>query len=381
MEIAAHGSLSTQRRPRRLAIKQSADSRRKNRMKLAPGATDLYYYVFVNKDDERRAFDYAYRPHDQWTVAPSESPDFVCLRNGKPVLGVEVTELWQHETDARLSKINGYLDSLLGGGEVAHKDDRVFAKTEIIQLLPKDSLEPIAEVPAIVRKHPSPAERAKLLDTALKVKERRVSDYRGRCGHVDLLVDDRSMLFWSSDFEQFIRPISSNSLRKRLTSSSFREVFLLTYPEGGERVRVPMKASLLLEDLVILEELLSDEAPELSDQLYSAADSSSLAVRVLIGALAHVDGVLPTACIEEGRLGISIGCATLHWTSQGKVVRDYTCTPEQVVFAPDGLSLSSDVDGIAQKIAERRSAYQASVSFALPPAAPQSPRPRVGSEC
>jgi hypothetical protein len=333
----------------------------------------------VNKDDERRAFDQAYRSHDQWTVAPSESPDFICLRGGIPVLGVEVTELWQHETDARLSKISGYFDSLLDGGKVAHKDDRAIAKVETIQLMPKNSLEPIAEVPAIARKHPSPAERAKLLNTALEVKEGRVSDYLGRCGHVDLLVDDRSMLFWFSDFEQLIRPISGNSVRKGVTRSGFREVFLLAYSEGGRRVRVPLKASLLMEDLVVLEELLSEEVSELSDQLYSAPYSSPIAVSVLIAALAHVNGVLPAACVEEGRLGISVGCVTLHWTSQGKVVRDYTCMPEQVVLAPDRLSLSSDVDSVAKKIAERRGGYQATVSFALPVAEPQLTQPRVGS--
>lgn len=324
----------------------------------------------MNKDDERRAFDQAYRSHDQWAITPSESPDFICLRDNKPVLGVEVTELWQHETDARLSKISGYFGSLLDGGQVVHKDDRVVAKVETIQLVPKDSLEPIAEVPAIMRKHPSPAERAKLLDTVLAGKESRIPDYLGRCGHVDLLVDDRSMLFWSSDFEQLIRPISSDSVRERVTKSGFREIFLLTYAEEGRRVRVPLKASLLMEDLVVLEELLSEEASALSDQLYSASCSSPIAVSVLIAALEHLCGVLPAACVEEGRLGVSIGCMTLHWTSQGKVIRDYTCMPEQIVFAADRLSSASDVDGLARTIAERRSGHQATVSFALPVEAP-----------
>lgn len=324
----------------------------------------------MNKDDERRVFDQAYRSHDQWTIAPGESPDFICFRDGKPVLGVEVTELWQHETDARLSKISGYSGRLLDGGEVAHKDDRVVAKVETIQLLPKDSVEPIAEVPAIVRKHPSPAERAKLLAAALAVKERKISDYLGRCGQVDLLVDDRSMLFWFSDFEELIRPISSNPVRKHIIRTRFREIFLLTYSEEGLRVRVPLKASLLMEDLVALEQLFSEEEAELSDQLYSAPYSSPIAVSVLIAALAHIGGVLPVACVEEGRLGISIGCVTLHWTSQGKVIRDYTCMPEQVVFAADRLASSSDVDSIARRIADRRSGYQATVSFPLPVAVP-----------
>ena len=320
----------------------------------------------MNKNDERNAFDQAYRSHDRWTIRPDESPDFICLRDDRPVLGVEVTELWQHETDARLSKIGGYFESLLNGGEIVHKDDRAVARVETIQLLPEDSLEPIAEVPAIVRKHPSPAERVMLLDTALTAKETKVSVYLDQCEHVDLLVDDRSMLFWFRDFEHLIRPISSASVRERLSQSRFREIFLLTHQEGGLRVRIPLKASLLMEDLIILEELLSEEASEMSNHLYSNSHSSPIAVSVLAAALAHVGGVPTALCVEEGLLGISIGCMTLHWGGQGKVIRDYTCIPEQVTLGADQFSLSSDANSIARTIAERRNGYQATVSFSLP---------------
>ncbi|MFK3648018.1 hypothetical protein ACI2IY_06210 [Lysobacter enzymogenes] len=324
----------------------------------------------MDKDDERQVFDQVYRPHDQWKVAPCEVPDFICLRDDKPVLGVEVTELWQHETDARLSKVSGYFGSLLDGGEVIHKDDRVIAKVETIQIVPHDSLEPIAEVPAIMRKHPSPAERARLLGAVLEAKEKRSSDYLNRCDHVDLVIDDRSMLFLFSDFEQLIRPISGDSIRKRVTSSCFREIFLLTHPEKGGRVRVPLKASLLMEDLIVLEELLSEEAPELSDQLYSTPFSNHIAVSVLVTALEIVNGTSPATCTEEGQPGISLGCVTLHWTNQGKVIRDYTCMPEQVAFTKDQLLLSSDASSIVERIAARRSGYQAAVSLALPIQAP-----------
>lgn len=283
-----------------------------------------------------------------------------------PVLGVEVTELWQHETDARLSKISGYFDSLLDGGDVVHKDDRVVAKVETVQLVPKDSLEPIATVPAIMRKHPSPSERAELFGAALAAKEGRVSNYLDRCQHVDLLVDDRSMIFWFSDFEQLIRPISSDSVRECVTSSRFREIFLVTNEQGGARVRVPLKASLLMEDLLVLEDLLSHEAPELSEQLYLQTGSSAVAVSILAVALAQVSRLPPAPCVEEGRLGVSIGCFTVHWTDQGKVVRDHSCMPEQVEFAPELLLASADIERIARTIAEGRGSYQATVPFALP---------------
>lgn len=324
----------------------------------------------MDKDGERRSFDEVYRSHDQWAITPSESPDFICLRDGKSVLGVEVTELWQHETDARLSRISGYVGSLLDGGEVAHKDDREVVKVEKVQLLPKDRLEPVAEVPAIVRKHPSPTECAKLLDAVLAVKESRINCYLSRCPHVDLLVDDQSMLFWFGQFEQLIRPFSNDPVRERVTSSGFREIFLLTYAEEGKRACVPLKASLLMEDLIVLEGLLSEEASALGEQLYSASGSSSIAISVLIAALSHLRGVRPAACLEEGRLGVSIGCMTLHWTSEGKVLRDYRSMPEQMVCAPDRLALTSDADCLARAIAERRSGHKATISFAFPLGAP-----------
>jgi len=281
-------------------------------------------------------------------------------------LGVEVTELWQHGTDARLSNVSGYFESLLNGGEVIHADDRTTAKVEKIQLIPQDSFEPLEEMDAIVRPHPSPSECAKLLDAALTVKEKRVSVYMRRCTQVDLVIDDRSNLFWFSDFDQLIRPISSASCRGHVTRSSFREIFLLTYTKKGPKVRVPLKASLLMEDLLVLEELLAQEAPELCDQLYSESQSSPIAISVLATALSHISGVVPMISVEEGRLGISLGSMTLHWTSEGKIIRDYTCIPEQITAASDQLLLSSWDAKISRTIAGRRNNHQATLALAFP---------------
>lgn len=325
----------------------------------------------MDKNHERRIFNQTYQPVSRWTVKPSESPDFICIRDGKPVLGVEVTELWQHEADARLSKINGYLTSLLDGGEVMHKDDRSIAKIETIQLLPNNSLEPIAEIPAIMRKHPSPSECTRLLSSVLDLKENRISEYQLQCARIDLVIDDRSMLFWHNDFEELIRPISDSSLRKKVIKSSFREIFLLTGTRENQRIRVPLKANLLMEDLLVLELLLSECAPDLSNQLYSADCSSPIAVSAMIAALADIYDAPPIICLEEDRIGIPIGCMTIHWTTHGKVIRDYTCIPEQVEPVGDRILFCDETSKISQQIAKQRFDHQAAISLSTPVTNPQ----------
>jgi hypothetical protein len=53
-----------------------------------------------------------------------DPPDFSYRRDGRTVLGVEVTELFSSESDARLKKVGGYWLSLIDGGDFIHKEDR-----------------------------------------------------------------------------------------------------------------------------------------------------------------------------------------------------------------------------------------------------------------
>jgi hypothetical protein len=76
------------------------------------------------KLNERRLFDLVYGDRRLIEVRECENPDFLA-RHGcaLPWFGVEVTEYFQSETDARIDRIPGYIASRLTGGNVRHKQD------------------------------------------------------------------------------------------------------------------------------------------------------------------------------------------------------------------------------------------------------------------
>ena len=58
------------------------------------------------------------------TVRESESPDFTLQhRNEQECFGVEATEFYLTDSDARIRNIPGYMSSLFAGGQARHRDD------------------------------------------------------------------------------------------------------------------------------------------------------------------------------------------------------------------------------------------------------------------
>jgi hypothetical protein len=90
----------------------------------------------MSKNIERRIFDQVYGKTPGWTVRPHESPDFLCRRSDIVILGVEVTEYFHSESDARLQRIPGYAKELLGVRRYRHSNDKNSLRVEKITYLP-----------------------------------------------------------------------------------------------------------------------------------------------------------------------------------------------------------------------------------------------------
>ena len=56
-------------------------------------------------------------------VDEDESPDFVLATRFGIRVGVEVTELYRSQSDARVTRIPGYFDELISGPRFRHRDD------------------------------------------------------------------------------------------------------------------------------------------------------------------------------------------------------------------------------------------------------------------
>ena len=93
------------------------------------------------KQQERRIFDLVYADRSFDEVKESENPDFlVRYFPNTPYFGVEVTECYLTETNARIHNISGYTDELLRVNNFRHKDDGKIIKVTKIDPLMKTRL-------------------------------------------------------------------------------------------------------------------------------------------------------------------------------------------------------------------------------------------------
>ena len=156
--------------------------------------------------------------------------------------GVEVTEFFDTESRARLERIEGYAGDLLAGKDFKHKDDRRLLKVTKVDYETKDGRGRITGVPAIMQRNPSHAELDRALAERVNEKAKSLPDEIDGIAHVNLIVIDRSFClsrFNPEDFSEFYSDPACQ-LRKAVSQSPFREVFLVAEMQGTTGY-VPLK--------------------------------------------------------------------------------------------------------------------------------------------
>ena len=123
------------------------------------------------KRDEFRLLRCVYDVDGFESVTPSERPDFIIRPGGtRGLFGVEVTEIFQSESDARLDRLPGYAAQLFAGGEPRHKDDYAALSLDTVSILEPDGTVKEADIPAIVRDMPTVDEYRSRIIAAIEVK-------------------------------------------------------------------------------------------------------------------------------------------------------------------------------------------------------------------
>ncbi len=69
------------------------------------------------------------------SVRLTDRPDFILQhRSPAPPFGVEVTDLYQSESEARLAEHPDYISELLAGGDHMHRDDQETLKVSTVTI-------------------------------------------------------------------------------------------------------------------------------------------------------------------------------------------------------------------------------------------------------
>ncbi|BAX96077.1 hypothetical protein MSTE_00742 [Mycobacteroides stephanolepidis] len=194
---------------------------------------------------ERMIFNTVYNPDHVADVSPHDRPDFVLTAYGprQSKFGVEITEVFEDESEARLQNIDGYFDDLMEGKPHRHRDDIDALKVETVQIMTRgaEGLDEPVSVRAIVRQvtgHPS---LAALLAQRIQDKDARAANYKPGLTHVNLVINDRTHRVLSPPALGDDYPVTtylSADLRAALSGSRFHEVHLVSQDsKGNETVR------------------------------------------------------------------------------------------------------------------------------------------------
>ena len=294
----------------------------------------------MSKSVERKILDQVYGKTHGWAVMPHESPDFLCHRNEAVKLGVEVTEYFDSESDARLQNISGYGRELIASREYRHKDDKASLRVEKITYLPGGDAAKGIKVDAIIRQLPQLNERLAKLSSIVTSKALKNVTYSENAPIVDLVIYDSRHAFRFEKLADIYRPLSASDVRFLIIASPFREVFLVTLGSDDKRVCVPLKANAFAEEIIICEHLFLAHA-------YVEPHGFELTAffHSLVDVLWNAGFRNARLRLDDGKIHLRFSSIEFVYSRNGKLINDFTHLPE------DG-SMDATVEVLARDMTE-----------------------------
>ena len=314
----------------------------------------------MDKEIELKAFYSVYGIDHSLEILPHEKPDILVKSKGKIRLGVEVTEIYSHETDAKLKNLNGYSLGLINGTMHVHKKDKEYIKVDEATLLDKDGNEK-GKFMAILQEMPGFKDRVTILENAITDKENKMSSHLVSCEVMDLIVLDSSNLFHHDGFEEFYRPYSRFYHKGKLLGSLFREIFLVTTKKDNAKIFIPLKGNMFLSDCFAYEMFLREDG--------ITKNSTKEIIETLLASLylsGYTNLIIST---NEDEFGIHFGPWEMHYSRTGKSIRDRAMLFDDVeAMAIDVLvnGFSENATDRAKFLVERRSTVFSAMEFFVP---------------
>ena len=130
----------------------------------------------MKKDKERTIFDFVYADRVYDSVTPTEEPDFT-VTNADGAFGVEITEFYFSQSEARIQNIPGYFQEILERQNYRHKDDVVPLSVAEMTIQTGDNRRPSFNVRGIVQRLPSIAEYVQKIAELIEHKNKRFQTY------------------------------------------------------------------------------------------------------------------------------------------------------------------------------------------------------------
>ena len=218
----------------------------------------------TKKNKERTIFDLVYAGRAFDSVTPTEKPDFT-VKNADGEFGVEITEFYFSQSEARIKNIPGYFQEILEGKKYRHKDDAVPLDVAEITVQPGDNRRPNFNVKGIVRQLPRFDEYIKKISELIEQKNKRFKNYITGLNHVNLIIFDNEPRLVGAPKNTFHHLFFQPELEKALMNADFREIFFVTRLgeyNASKTVYIPLKMLFLVAEIFFLNYILVNEYPD-----------------------------------------------------------------------------------------------------------------------
>jgi hypothetical protein len=245
-------------------------------------------------------------------------PDFILRHlSGSPPFGVEVTELYQSATFARLTNIPNYTTSLIEGAPHRHKDDITSAQVVDIQLQHEDGSSG-EKMKAVLSELPPLSEYPGRVAARVRVKSAKLGSAPRNLSHVNLIMFDRDYRLGGTPVEEFYRVILTPDLKRALLGTGFREVFLVTSIKEREQCYFPLRLLFLSAETYQLFAALRE--------FYGEANWDE-AVELTAALLRRRGGAVGINAERADRVEALLGNTGFSSTEEASNIRDYADFP------------------------------------------------------
>lgn len=175
---------------------------------------------------ERKILDLVYKSQETFTIFHQDKPDFLITNNVGDTFGVEITQLFTNESDARLKNIPNYTEELLDKKKYRHKNDIEVLKVENILIEKQDGRK--IETQAIIQKSPQPKDYLQKLISIIESKNKLKEEYSKDISHTNLIIHDNSDIFSLRNPDDVYNDLYTEEVAKAIVQNDFHEIFLIT---------------------------------------------------------------------------------------------------------------------------------------------------------
>ncbi len=257
----------------------------------------------------------------------------MCSRPGMEDFGVEVTDFFLTESDARLERIGSYACDLIAGRDYRHKDDLREIK---VQDVIYRSASTGQEIPlkAIGRPIPPHRESVSTLLPKIAAKNGKFPQYRQRVECVDLVINDVNKVLRFETVEELLAPMVFDGRSAIFLDSPFREIYVVTRNTRKGDVCVPFRANLFAGEISLFSSAYKQFRCEVGGPGAVGEYVNALAAYLVL----RFPRVMH--CTDQGAVCFVFGSVSWELTPEQKVlITDISCAKKN-----NWRLLASDVD-------------------------------------